>query len=168
MTESYTRTQTITITETRRIAAKIAADLLQLNTFYKEPSIQLIERLADEAAMLLRDGYLDKIQYGFKRAGTVVFMLSYVAGPGGRIDEAPGRVPSNENIAGASWFSFLTPSQKWWRLNETERAAYETTLPIQRTNGEAPTIASGVYYGNAKSYSTDNASVNRTIVGSKL
>jgi len=166
MTQAYTRSEAATITETRKIAAKVAADLLQLNAFYNLPSIQLIERLAEEAAKLQSDGYLGKLQYGFKRAGAVLLMLEYVPGPGGRTDDAPGQVPY-VNLVGATWFSFLTHSPKWWLLTDRERATYEATLPIQRTFGDAPTIASGIYYGNAKSYSTEHASMTRTIVGSK-
>jgi len=165
---TYTRTTTITITEARRPAAKIAADLMQLHVFYDAPSVSLIERIAEEAAMLLRDGYFGKLQCGFKRAGVVVFVLEYVAHGGGRIDEAPGQVPGDHNLAGASWFSFLEFSPAWWRLTASQRDAYEATLPIQRSKGDPPTLASGVYYGNAKSYSTENVGVSRTIIRTRL
>lgn len=163
MTYTYTQTATDVLTKTRRVGAKIAADLLQMHELYAAPSETDVGNFGEEAAMLMRDGYAATIQYGFKRNGRVVFMLEYVIGPGGVLDESPGRVPWDPNAVGAEWFSFLTYSPKWWGLSDAQRGAYKASLPIKRSSADAPVLAPGNYYGTQKTYSTDSVSVRRAI-----
>ena len=58
MTATGTRTATFTITDARYVGAKIGADLRLLNSLYGRPSLVAIGDFAEEAALLLRDGYL--------------------------------------------------------------------------------------------------------------
>lgn len=78
-----TRTATQTATQAKRLASRIGAELLQLRALYGEPSLDMIHRFTVEAEMYLAAGYLEKIEYGFKRHGKVVFELAYT-GPGVR------------------------------------------------------------------------------------
>ncbi len=66
MTATATRTATFTITDARYVGAKIGTDLRLLNILYGRPSLESLADFAEEAALLLRDGYLGTVDYGFR------------------------------------------------------------------------------------------------------
>ena len=79
MTQSFTNTQTFTRTHARYIAGKVAADLLQMQQEYGQPSNQQLNDLVDELVTYLADGYLDYIEYGFRRGDSWVVAHRYTA-----------------------------------------------------------------------------------------
>jgi len=62
MTATATRTIAFTVTDARYVGAKIGADLRLLNGLYGRPTLASIDDYAEEAALLLRDGYLGTIE----------------------------------------------------------------------------------------------------------
>lgn len=158
-----TRTATATAAQVRELAANIKTDLTQVRALYDKPTAETVENLSMEFQMLVEHGYLEKIQYGFKRNGLIVFQLEYTSTGGGGTNDRPGRIPATLNLDGASWFSYLTTSRTFDRLSASEKAAFEAKLPLQRTGAEPPSLAYGVYYGNAKSYATDDFGVRRNV-----
>ena len=158
-----TRTSTATYAQAKQLGAIVRMELTQMRAFYKAPSAEMLEKLVTEFETLVSRGYLEKVQYGFKRNGLIVFQLEYTASSGGLQSDRPGRVPATLDLEGASWFSFLTTSVAFRRLSTKEQADFEATLPLQRTPAETPSLASGVYFGNAKTYSTEDLGVSRRI-----
>src|SRR5690348_9176970 len=130
-----TQTQSWTITNARYVTSKIAADLDLVRAHYGTPSAASVANFAEEAAMLLARRYLGTVEYGFKREGLVIFSLRYEARSDGSlsVDDRPGRVPPDLNLAGAEWYSWLTYSDVWWTVDPNERANFEATLPISRS-----------------------------------
>ena len=53
---------------------------------------------------------------------------------------AATRVRPGADIAGASFYSFLTYSAAWDDLTDAEKAALKDTLPFQRTGGFEPGV----------------------------
>jgi hypothetical protein len=105
---TVTVTKTFTITEARYVTSKIAADLRQIYLFYGVPDSDSIPNFAEEAALLLRDGYLESVDYGLKRNGSVIFAIRYVARSDGSLvrDDSSGRIVPGLDFSGASWFSY--------------------------------------------------------------
>lgn len=157
-----TRTQTWTITNARYVTSKIAADLDLMRTHYGFPSAKSATDFAEEAAILLAKRCLGSVEYGAKINGVVVFALRYSARSDGtlNIDDRPGRVPADMNLAGATFYSWLTYSPEWTTLGAAEQAIIESSLPVQRTAGFEPVQAAGQWSGQ-RSYSSNGEGVER-------
>src|SRR6266511_5157338 len=165
---STTRTATFTITSARYLTSKIAADLRSMSRLYGEPDLVDIDDYAAEAALLLRDGYLDRVDYGLRRrdaygAWEWALRLRYVATTSNTLqDMNPGGVPANANTTGASWYSYLAKSAAFSRLTPQEQAAVEATLPIRRTGAPETGTGAGVWTGE-RAYSRDGTTLTRTV-----
>jgi Bacterial HORMA domain family 1 len=167
VTGTYTSTRTFTITHARYVTSKVAADLHQLRLFYGSPADSDIEDYAEEAALLLRDGYLERVDYGFKREDSVmgsqwVLLLRYTARDGVLDDDHAGRVPPAVNIAGARFWSFLSYSGRYFALSEAERERVKAALPIQRTAGREAGFVTGTWSG-ARTYSAADQGIARSV-----
>ena len=161
---SFSRTATATYTQAKRLAARIAGELKQLQALYDgRPSDSDIEEFAVEAEQFILAGYLDHIRYGFKRNGEVILELKYTAEDATGIDDKPGRIPVGVDIAGASWFSYLVKTQGWWNRSQAERDAFERNLPFTRVGADAPQYASGVSDRGSKHYSEDTLGLRREV-----
>lgn len=165
MVSTGTRTASTTITEARYVAAKIGADLRQLNGLYGSPKLSQIDDYVEEAALLLRDGYLGSVLFGFKNPVTdeCKFRLKFVATLGGQlIDSRPGSLPAGADIANCTFFSFLTYSDKYDRLPLVKQVEVKAGLPIVRVDGKAPSENQGSETtGNG--YSCHEVGVSRSV-----
>ncbi len=170
MSYSYTVTEstTFTVTHARHIAAKVATDLKRLQRFYGKPSDSAIADYETEMITLLKAGYLNTVSYGFKRDGEWIEpMLRYTAqdlAGGAANDDDPGRVRPGADIAGASFYSFLTYSAAWDDLTDAEKAALKDTLPFQRTGGFEPGVNG--YLQDDRTYAAGGRALNRASVRS--
>lgn len=165
MTISLTRSATFTITEARYIGAKIGADLRLLNTLYGRPSLGNIDDYVEEAAVLLRDGYLNTVDYGFKdhETNTWKLRLRYTATTGGYLtDSRPGSLPTALVVAGYPFHSYLTRSTKYHLLPVTEQSKVDAAVPITRTGGEEPSAGAGSTSSGA-GYSRNGVGVTRDV-----
>lgn len=167
MTTSYTTSQTFTITHARYVTSKIAADLRQLKLFYRSPTDQDIVDYAEEAALLLRDGYLERVDYGFSRTSASgarewVLLLRYIAKNGVIADDYSGRIPAGVNIAGAHFWSYLTYAPPFYNLGTDERARVKAALPIKRNSGNEAGFATGTWSGD-RTYSSAQQGVSRSV-----
>jgi hypothetical protein len=167
VTTTYTTSRTFTITHARYVTSKIAADLRQLQLFYGYPHDADIESYAEEAALLLRDGYLERVDYGFRREDPAlgsqwVLLLRYTARNGLLEDDHAGRVPPRVDIADTRFWSFLSYSGKFFALSEALRAQVTAALPIKRSSAREAGFAIGTWSG-ALTYSTADQGVARSV-----
>jgi hypothetical protein len=167
MSSTSTSSTTFTITNARYVTSKVAADLRQLQLFYGQPEVQQIDDYAEEAALLLRDGYLERVDYGFRRedpqyGAQWVLLLRYVARNGILADDHSGRVPPGVDIHGASFWSYLTYTAPFYALSESERERVKAALPIQRTAGREAGFVNGTWSGD-RNYSSADQGVARSI-----
>ncbi|MEV6985805.1 hypothetical protein AB0M95_31725 [Sphaerisporangium sp. NPDC051017] len=147
MTISATRSGSITITDARYVGAKIGADLRQLNSLYGRPPISDIDDFAEEAAQLLKGGYLETVDYGFYDASANTWKLRtrYRAVTGGHLlDSRPGSLPRSADIADLDFLSYLTYSRAFLQLPPAERERITGVLPVTRVTAAAPTAAAGL------------------------
>lgn len=163
---TFTSSTTFTLTNAKYLSSKISADLKRIQRFYGKPSDSLIEKYDLENQVLLNNGYLDKVSYGFKKDGnfiepTLIYkaenLLSDFAD-----DDDPGKIRPGANIEGALFSSFLAYSSKWYLLSQEERNQFKSKLPLQRTEGNTPGINGKVVSDNT--YSSGGKSLNRSSI----
>ncbi len=163
MTTTRTVSATFTIARARYVTSKIKTDLKLLQKAYGYPSDARIEAFGEEAAILLRDGYLGEVIYGYRRNGNWILALSYVARGDGTLDadDRAGRVSRGDDVSGAVFHSYLTHSRAWDKLTWDERRAIEAKLPVTRTSGEPPGTTGG-YWRTDRTYSSNGTGVARS------
>lgn len=169
MTYSYTQTHTFTILHARQITSKIATDLRQLSVFYDLVPKSMISDFAEEASILMNEGALESVEYGFKRNGVVFFSLRYEARNGSlETDDNPGRIPTDLNTDGAIWYTFLRFSRKFNQSSLEEQNRIEALLPIKRTAANEPSVGFWSYWEEERVYSAGGRSVARKRLKSLL
>ncbi|MEU6848438.1 hypothetical protein ABZ901_00620 [Actinacidiphila alni] len=167
MTGSYARSAStsFTITDARYVGGRVAADLRLLYNLYGEPSLDRIDDFAEEVALLLRDGYLDTVDYGFRDTTTNAwkFRLRYKATVGGQLtDSRPGSLPDPVDLSGYTFHSFLNYSSSFWLLTGSQQAGVKSNLPISRTTGTAPSADAGTST-TGHGYARNGTGVSRDI-----
>lgn len=91
-------------------------------------------------AYLLRDGYVEEYEFGFRRDDERLVSWRYkvVNGSLNSTDDRPGKLLTGVDVATASHFNFLRYSSAWARLSQQDRERIEGSLPIKRTTGQPP------------------------------
>jgi hypothetical protein len=165
MTATGTRTASFTITDARYVGAKIGADLRLLNNLYGRPALASIDDFAEEAALLLRDGCLGTVDYGFMDSvpNAWKLRLRYTATVGGQLmDSRPGAMPTTAAVAGREFLSYLTYSAAYGRLSAGEQARVRARLPVTRVGALEPTTGSGSFLAG-HGYGRNGTGVSRDI-----
>ena len=165
MSATGTKTATFTITEARYIGAKVGTDLRILNDLYGKPGVERIDNYVEEVALLLRDGYLATVSYGFRDEASNEWKLRlrYTATAGGYLtDNRPGSFPSNAKIDGYPFYSYLTYSQMFNDLASEKQLAVKSSLPITRSGADEPAARLGsTTTGNT--YARNGVGVDRDV-----
>lgn len=163
MTATDTLSSTFTITDARYVASKLGADLRNLNARYGKPLLSSIDNYVEETAQFLRAGFMDTVDFGFKAGGSWVLRLRYTAAAGGQLrDLPPGRLPAAVDVAGRTFYSYLTYSNAYWAATPEQRAAFRRSLPFERTSGDEPLLGSGTST-NGSQYSRNGAGLSRDV-----
>ncbi|GLZ29371.1 hypothetical protein Lesp02_15610 [Lentzea sp. NBRC 105346] len=165
MTITRTASASFTITEARYVGAKIGADLRMINSLYGRPALTDIDDYTEEVALLLRDGYLGTVDYGFKdtTANAWKLRLRYTATTGGQLlDSRPGNLPATQSVASYGWSSYLTYSLKFLLLTSAQQATVKERLPIARVGMAEPTIGAGSTQ-SGHGYGRNGVGVNRDL-----
>jgi hypothetical protein len=165
MTATGTLTAAFTITDARYVGAKIGADLRLLNTLYGRPSLASIDDFAEEAALLLRDGYLGTVDYGFRDTATNSWKLRlrYTATTGGYLlNDRPGKLPTGAAVTGYPFCSYLTYSATFESLTPTRQDAVRDALPIRRVGADEPVTGAGITQ-SSHGYGRNGAGVTRDV-----
>lgn len=162
MTQSRTQTSTFNITHARYVTSKLMADLKLLQGAYDAPSDADIAAYGEEAALLLRSGLLGDVTFGFRRDGNWILALRYGARTDGTLeaDDRAGRVPRGVDVNRASFYSYLTYSAAWDRLDWQHQQEIKRSLPVNRTAAPAPGTARG-HWTSDKVYSSNGSGLGR-------
>ncbi len=157
MSYSYTTTETssFTIIHARYLASKVAADLQLCAQYYGQPSEQRIREYAEELAQYLNEGYLKEYEFGYKKTGKRVVSWRYRVDENGVLttDDRAGKIVPYADIPGATYFNFLTQNSWFFQLSQQERARFESTLPLQRVDGEPPSDGAGCWVSDRNYFS---------------
>lgn len=159
-----TRAKTHTSTHARHIAAKVAADLKRVQRIYGfgRPSDAEIDEYQEELTLLLDNGYLGTVTYGFQRDDNWVAALKYRALQGGLSNNGPGGVIYPGGMGGAPFGSFLMYSEKWRSLDAEQRDKFEKSLPFQRAPGNEPGVEG--WWVEGRRYSSGSLGVSRSMI----
>ncbi|HMO81166.1 MAG TPA: hypothetical protein PKA76_15375 [Pirellulaceae bacterium] len=162
MSRTYTYSESFTRTHARYLASKVAADLRQMRLFYGQPSDDQISNFVEELTELLAGGYLESVDYGFRRNDGWTVALHYKVLSDGTLDtdDRAGRVPIGADVSGASWYSFLRHSAKWSLLTQAERERIENSIPVKRGHSTEPIVGAGIW-SQDKIYSSNGTSFTR-------
>lgn len=164
MTHSYTTssTQTFTLTHARELASRVIADLSLCAKLYRRPAADSLDRYRDELVQLLHRGYLDAYEFGFKRDDQRVLSWFYQVGPSGDVEGgSPGGLYARADIEEASYFNFVTYSQRWCGLDAAAKERFREGLPFRRGHGSAPVDGSGYWAENDRGYAAGGTLVTR-------
>lgn len=164
---SYTESTTFTVTHARHMAAKVATDLKRMQRFYGQPSDAEIANYETEVIELLKAGYLRTVSYGFRKNGQFIEpTLRYTARDlaDGANDDDPGKLRASADIAGASFYSYLTYNAAWDRLTSAEKDAFKTRMPFYRGGADEPGVNG--YLIDDRTYSSGGRALTRSSVRS--
>ena len=161
---SYTTTNstTFTMTHAKRIASKVATDLMRFRRFYDEPTSTRIDNYEKELAVLLRYDVLDEVTYGFRKNKKWVTAVKYRAVDGELVaDDNPGSLRAVSDCSGASFYSFLSYNGNWDKLSSVQKERIEDQLPFSRGTGTEPDIDGG-YWVDDLGYSAGGRGLRRS------
>lgn len=158
-----TYTQTFTRTEAAYLASKVGSDLHQCATLYGQPTPAKVEEYKTELIERLVKGYVASYEFGFKKGGKRIVSWQYEVRNGNLVggnDDRPGRVYARADVAGASYYNFLSNSPAWDALTSSQRDSFVATLPFARVAGYLPDDGIG-YWTSDKTYARGGVEVAR-------
>ena len=154
--------ETFSYTHARKIASKVATDLLRFRRYYGRPSICRIDEYEAELIELLKFDCINHVTYGFKKSGEWITAVKYHAVSGSLFsDDLPGRLRAGADIKGAVFTSFLSYSANWRRLSASEKNDIRARLPFRRSSGEEPGVKHG-YWVSDLHYSAGGRALSRS------
>jgi hypothetical protein len=162
MTSTFTTSSTFTRTHAKHLAAKVIADLYQCSMLYDRPDEDDVEDYETELIEMLANEYVYSYEFGFKINGKRLLSWHYTVGPDGGLhgDADAGGIYARATVAHASYFNFMTYSDKWSKLTATQQASFKKGLPIDRTPGSSPIDGNG-YWQVDHAYSAGGVRVQR-------
>lgn len=162
MTYSFTKTSTFTIVHARHLASKVAADMHLCAHYYGNPSEREIRDFAEELAQHLNEGYVREYEFGFQKNNERIVTWRYKVDENGAItaDDRAGKVVAYADIAGSSFFNYLTRNRRYHGLTSAQQASFEAGLPFQRSIGEPPSDGSG-YWTSDRNYFSGGRGLSR-------
>ena len=154
MTQTYTTSETFTLTHAKYLASKVAADLLQMQMFYGSPTNEKINQYISELTTLLVHGYLDSVDYGFRKDNKWVVQTNYSVKNGSisTTDDRSGSIYPGADVSGATWGSYLRKSSKYYLQGQTEKDRIETLMPFSRGDQDEPGFQPGRFVSDKYYY----------------
>jgi Bacterial HORMA domain family 1 len=165
---SVSGSESFSVTEARKIAAKVSTDLKRLQRLYArpyDPTDERIDEFEQELIHLLKHDVVGSIVYGYQRNGQwTKASVRYTVSAGQlHADDDPGKILPGHDIEGATFTSFLSYNGNWSNLNETQQAEIKRTSPLQRTSASTPPLENG-YWSDDLTYAPGGRGVVRSTV----
>ena len=161
---TFAATQTFTRTHAKYLASKVVADLYQCARLYGRPSTDTVADYEAELVEMLVGGYVAEYEFGFKSNDQRVVSWQYTVNSAGDLvgggDDSAGGVYARAKVADATYFNFMSYSQKWFGLTQAQRDAVKATVPISRSTGALPADGNG-YWASDRTYTNGGTSVSR-------
>ena len=161
---SYTTSETnsFTIINARYLASKVVTDLQRCAQIYGSPSESAIERYKEELTLLIKEGFISEYEFGFQKDDSRIVCWKYVMQNGELVtgDDRPGKIYRKADIDGASFYNFLTYSQKWVNSSDADKATFAEASPVSRSDGQLPSDGAG-YWQSDKNYSSGGQGIAR-------
>jgi Bacterial HORMA domain family 1 len=145
VTYSHTATESFTLTDAKKLAAKVIADMYQCRRLYASPSESSIEAYQTELVVMLAGRYVSEYEFGFKTAADkrIVSWQYAVTVAGDLQGGRSGGLYATADVTSAQFFNFLWSSAEWRKLTTAEQAKVEAQHTIGRVERDPPRDGSG-------------------------
>ena len=144
MSYTYTTTETFTLTNAKKLAAKVTADMHQCRRLYGDPSEASIAKYNEELGVMLAGEYVTSYEFGYQNDDERVVSWYYTVTPAGDLEGGrSGGLYPQADISGAEWFNFMTTNGNWSELTEAQRDGVRAKHSVHRTVGDPPSDGSG-------------------------
>jgi hypothetical protein len=145
VTYSRTVTESFTLTDAKKLAAKVIADMYQCRRLYESPSESSIEAYQTELVVLLAGRYVSEYEFGFQTAADkrIVAWQYTVTAAGDLQGGRSGGLYAMADLSSAQFFNFLWRSAEWRKLTTAEQAKVDAQHAIERVEGDPPHDGSG-------------------------
>lgn len=164
---TFTYANTFSETHAAHHAGRITTDLRHCFHEYGSPAEHMLEKYLEELKVLVSRHMVSRYHFGFERNNIPVWSLQYeIAGHGEMNAESDiaGGIPRGLNVAGASFFNFLTFAKEWYLLTPEQRSAIEAMLPFIRTTGNLPGSGT-ISYTPDRRYNAGGVGTQRSVYG---
>jgi len=148
MTATYSTTDSFTLTNAKKLAAKVVADMHQSRRFYGGPSEASIDAYNDELVVMLAGQYVTSYEFGYQTSDEkrVVSWLYHVSAAGDLEGGRSGGLCATANISGAKLFNFMTTNARWGDLTDSQRAGVAGNHTVSRVTGAGPSDGAGSWF----------------------
>jgi hypothetical protein len=161
-TGTNTSTTSFTLTDARRLASKVAADMDQCNQFYGYPSHEAILKYLDELTIKLSEKCIEAYEFGFETPdGKRVISWKYTVSPAGDlVGGRAGGLYSKADVSDAKHFNFLTPNRNWYAKTDLERSRIDSRHAVKRSLSSGPSDGNG-YWAEERIYDSGGVAMTR-------
>jgi hypothetical protein len=163
MSNTYTTstTESFTLTNAKKLAAKVTADMHQCRRLYGDPTEANIAAYNEELVVMLASEYVTSYEFGYQEGDKRIVSWYYTVTAardleGGR----SGGLYAKADISGASWFNFMTTNYSWGGLTEAGRNTVRAKHSINRVTGDPPSDGSGRWVAD-RTYVSGGVAVQR-------
>jgi hypothetical protein len=161
VTYSYTTSESFTLTNAKKLAAKVTADMHQCRRFYGNPTEAGMTSYNDELVAMLAGGYVSSYEFGYQKGDRRIVSWYYTVTAAGELEGGrSGGLYAHADITGASWFNVMTTNHSWSVLSDAERDAVQAKHTIIRTFGDPPGDGSGRWVSD-RTYVSGGVAVQR-------
>lgn len=164
---SYTDSDTFSETHAAHHAGRITTDLRHCFHEYGSPVEHMLEQYLEELKILVSGHFVSHYHFGFQRNNVPVWSLQYTITQHGDVSaesDIAGGIPRGVNVAGASFFNFLTHSAAWYLLSPEQQSTIEARLPFTRTTGVLPGDGTTIYTPD-RQYNAGGVGTQRLVYG---
>jgi len=145
VTSTYTTTESFTLTNAKKLAAKVVADMHQCRRFYGAPSEASIAAYNDELVAMLAGEYVTSYEFGYQTTNKkrVVSWLYKVSAAGDLEGGRSGGLCATADTSNADEFNFMTTNARWAGISESMRAGVAAQHSVDRVTGSGPSDGVG-------------------------
>jgi hypothetical protein len=162
MADSYTNSESFTVTHARKLAAKVTADMYNCYQHYGSPPRSDIERYTQELVAMLSNKYVSVYEFGFQTAEEKrIVSWRYTVTLAGDLEGGKsGGLLATADISNATWFNQLTWNSNWSALTLAEQQKIKESHGVNRVNGSGPTDGEG-HWTTTRTYGAGGVSIVR-------
>jgi len=161
VSSTYSTSESFTLTNAKKLAAKVTADMHQCRRLYGDPTEADIAAYNEELVVMLAGEYVTSYEFGYQKGDKRIVSWYYTITAAGDLEGGrSGGLYAKADTGGASWFNFMTTNYSWAGLSEAGRNAVRAKHGITRLTGDPPSDGSGRWVA-ARTYVSGGVAVQR-------
>lgn len=161
MSYTYTTSESFTLTNAKKLAAKVTADMHQCRRLYGDPTEADVDAYNGELVGMLTGHHVSSYEFGYQKGDKRIVSWFYTVTAAGDLEGGrSGGLYAKADITGALWFNFMTTNFSWSALSEVERDKVRAQHSIRRVIGDPPADGSGRWVSD-RTYVSGGVAVQR-------